>query len=232
MKLLQLITLVCFTTLINSHLFGQTHIKNYSFKKGEILDILLIKTKPGGDKLFEKYRKTAFPMAIKRTYKPMPGFNISNTTQGNIQPTSFLFGKWDDLKNREQFIAEIEDFVPDFHEQRRNIWSIFSLTYYEMPEDISFEIDKNKYTVVTSYWKKDDVSFKKFTNQWQRKSSEKKGKTILTLTEGKSPFGYYHNPDLIFITQWDSKEAFEGFYQENLDMNHSGVLHVNQFVLN
>ncbi|MBQ4818980.1 hypothetical protein [Aquimarina sp. MMG016] len=232
MKLLKKITLVCCTLLFSLSLFAQSNIKSFSFKKGEVLDILLLTNKPNIEKDFEKYKKTAFPVAFKRTYRPQPGFSIKETTQGNIQPTTFIFGKWNDLKNREQFISEIEDVVPDFHVQRRNMWSIFNLTYYEMPKDISFKIDKNKYNVATSYWKKDAASFKKFTNLWLQKSTANGGKNILQLTNGKSPIGYYHNPDLLVITQWDSKEDFDAFYKENLAMNHNGVLHVNQFVLN
>ncbi|MDY8137017.1 hypothetical protein [Aquimarina sp. 2201CG5-10] len=232
MKLLKTLILLFFTSVLTTGLFAQSNIKSFNFKKGEILDILLLTTKSGTEKDYEKYRKTAFPIAFKKTYKPLPGFNIKETTQGNIQPSSFILGKWNDLKNREQFIAEIEGVVPDFHLQRRNIWSLFNLTYYEIQKDISFKIDKNKYNVATSYWKKDATSFKKFTELWLQKSKSKGGKNILQLSNGKSPIGYYHNPDLLVITQWDSKEDFDTFYKENLAMNHKGVLHVNQFILN
>ncbi|WP_108803288.1 hypothetical protein [Aquimarina sp. Aq107] len=224
-----ILTASCLFTL---SLFAQSDIKSYNFKKGEILDILLLTTKPGTKKDFEKYKKTIFPVGIEKTYKPLPGFGISETTQGNIQPSNFIFGKWKDLKNREEFIAQIEGIVPDFHVQRRNIWSLFNLTYYEMPQDISFKIDKNKYNVATSYWKKETTSFKKFKELWLQKSSANGGKKIIELTNGKSVVGYYHNPDLLVITQWESKAAFDSFYKENLKMNHKGILHVNQFVLN
>ncbi|WP_298313786.1 hypothetical protein [uncultured Aquimarina sp.] len=232
MKLLKNLILVFLTCLLTTSLVAQSDVKSFDFKKGEVLDILLLTNKPDIEKDFERYKKTAFPVASKRTYRPQPGFNIKETTQGNIQPTTFIFGKWNDLKNREQFISEIEDIVPDFHVQRRNMWSIFNLTYYEMPRDISFKIDRSKYIVATSYWKKDTESFKKFTELWSQKSAAKGGKKILQLTNGKSPLGYYHNPDLLVITQWESKQEFDAFYKENLKMDHKGVLHVNQFVLN
>ncbi|WP_299258632.1 hypothetical protein [uncultured Aquimarina sp.] len=232
MKLLKNLTLFLLTCILTTSLVAQSNVKSFSFKKGEILDILLLTTKSDTNKDFDKYKKTVFPVGLEKTYKPLPGFGIKETTQGNIQPTSFILGKWNDLKNREQFIAEIEEKVPDFHIQRRNIWSLFNLTYYEMPKDISFKIDRSKYNVATSYWKKDAASFKKFTELWLKKSTVKGGKKILQLTDGKSPVGYYHNPDLLVITQWESKSAFDAFYKENLKMNHKGVLHVNQFVLN
>ncbi|MFD2563825.1 hypothetical protein [Aquimarina rubra] len=232
MKLLKILTLAFLTCLLTTNLVAQSDVKSFNFKKGEILDILLLTNKPDIEKDFEKYKKTAFPIAFKRTYQPQPSFRIKETTQGNIQPTTFIFGKWNDLKNREQFISEIGDIVPDFHVQRRNMWSIFNLTYYEMPRDISFKIDKSKYIVATSYWKEDTESFKKFIELWSQKSKAKGGKKILQLTNGKSPIGYYHNPDLLVITQWKNKQEFDTFYEENLKMDHKGVLHVNQFVLN
>ncbi|MBW1295207.1 hypothetical protein [Aquimarina litoralis] len=232
MKLLKNLSLLLFICLMMSNINAQSDIKSFSFKKGEILDILLLTTKPNTDSHFDRYKKTAFPVAFKKTYQPLPGFRIAKTTQGNIQPSSFILGKWSDLKNREAFITEIEEVVPDFHEQRRDLWSIFNLTYYEMQKDVSFKINKSKYTVATSYWKKEPASFKKFVDQWYQKTTSKGGKKILELTNGKSPVGYYHNPDLLVITEWNTKEEFEAFYTENLKMNHEGVLHVNQFVLN
>lgn len=232
MNPLKMIILVCCAILFTSSLIAQSDIKTISFKKGEILDILLLSTKSETAKHFEKYKKTAFPIAFKRTYRPLPGFKITQTTQGNIQPSSFIFGKWNDLKNREQFIAEIDDIVPDFHEQRRNIWSLFNLTYYEMPKDLTINFDKTKYNVATAYWKKEELPFKKFKELWLQKSESTGGKSFLQLTNGKSPMGYYHNPDWLVITEWDSKEEFDAFYKENLSMNHKGVLHVNQFILN
>ncbi len=213
-------------------LHAQSNIKSYSFKKGEILDILLLTTKPEGNALFKKYRETAIPIGVRRSYQPLPGFKITETTQGNIQPTSFLLGKWNDLQNREAFIAEIETFVPDFHKQRRDIWSIFNLVYYEIPNDISFKINKDNYIVATAYWKKNSESFKKFKKEWLQKAKANGGKNVLELTNGKSPVGYYYNPDYLVITQWENKASFEAFYKENLSMNHQGVQHVNQFVIN
>jgi len=232
MKLLKISALIFLISLTTSSIVAQSAIKSISAKKGEILDILLLNTKKGVEKNFEKYKKTAFPVAIKRTYQPLFGYGISETAQGNIQPTVIAFGKWKDLKNREQFIKEIDGIVPDFHLQRRNIWSLFNLTYYELPNDISFSIDKTKYNVITSYWEKDAVAFKAFKKRWLQKSASNGGKNLLKLAKGKSPMGYYHNPDLLVITQWDSKEDFDAFYKQNLAMNHKGVLHVNQFILN
>ncbi|AXT61505.1 hypothetical protein D1816_14465 [Aquimarina sp. AD10] len=232
MKLIKIAALGLLVCLSNFSLNAQSKKQSYSFKKGEILDILLLTTKPEGGALFDRYKKTAFPVASKRSYKPQPGFIIKESTQSSFHPQNFLFGKWDNLESREKFLAEIETEVPDFHKQRRDIWSIFNMTYYEMTKDISFEIDRNKYNVVTSYWKKDANAFNTFKKEWIQKSKNKGGKNILALTKGISPLGYYYNPDYMVITQWKNKAAFDAFYKENLKMNHKGVKDVNQFVIN
>ncbi|MEO1450484.1 MAG: hypothetical protein AAFV07_13215, partial [Bacteroidota bacterium] len=36
-------------------------IRDYSFKQGEVLDLLLLRQKPQTDSLFKRYIKTAFP---------------------------------------------------------------------------------------------------------------------------------------------------------------------------
>ena len=223
-----IVTISVGVTFVNA----QSKKKSYSFKKGEVLDILILTTKPNTDSLFAEYRKIAFPYAIKRTYKGLPGFRIAENIQGNLEPKGFILSKWDDLQKREKFIEEIENFVPDFHQQRRDIWSIFNLTYYEMPEDTSFEINKEKFNVVTAYWGDNKISFKNFTEKWLYKSKENKGKTIITLINGKSPVGYYYQPDFMVITEWSDRETFEVFKKENLKMDHKGVKHVNQFIIN
>jgi hypothetical protein len=167
------------------------------------------------------------------SYQPLPSYySIANYTQGNHQPEVLLFGKWENIEKREKFIAEIDKRVPDFHKQRQEIWSYFGLTYYEMANDISFTISKEKYKVVTAYWKDESTLFNEFKTDWLKKSNKAGGEIILELTNGKSPFGYYHNPDYLVITEWENKAAFENFYEENLKMNHKGVKHLSQFALN
>ncbi|MEM6316496.1 MAG: hypothetical protein AAF960_02445 [Bacteroidota bacterium] len=231
MKFLQISMLIAAIGFSTSFLTAQSNIKTYAFKKGEILDILLITSKPNYEPLFEEYKKTAFPIAMKMGFQPLPGYRITESTQGNHEPSSFILGKWNDLTNREKFIADIEKLVPDFHEQRRAIWSIFDLTYYEMPTDVSFQIDKSKFNVATAYWGKDIGAFKKFKKSWLTKSKKMGGQEIIKLEDGKSPFGYYYQPDFLVITEWETRADFEKFHRENMGMNHTGVQHVNQFIL-
>ncbi|OED37810.1 hypothetical protein AB832_04885 [Flavobacteriaceae bacterium (ex Bugula neritina AB1)] len=216
----------------SQYLYSQSNIQSYTFKKGEILDILLLSKNSKGGAFFDQYKKTAFPHAVKRSYQPIPGYKITETTQGNQQPENLVLAKWNNLENREKFIDEIEALVPDFHEQRRTIWSIFNLTYYEMSDDITFRINKDKCNVVTAYWGKNLTDFQKFKQDWLKTSNDTGGETILELANGQSPLGYYYNPDYLVITQWENRAAFETFYKKNLRMNHKGVLHMNQFIIN
>lgn len=212
-------------------LTAQSQVKSYSFKQGEVLDILLLSAKPNYDSLFAIYRKTAFPVAMRMSYTPIPGYRIKAYTQGNFQPESFILGKWASIAKREQFLAEIETHVPDFHQQRRNIFRNFHLTYYEMSKDISFEIDKGKLIVATAYWQSEDQGFKRFQKQWLKAAKKAKGKTILSLEHGKSPFGYFYQPDWMTITEWESPRAFEDFQAKVNKLGAAGLQHVNQFIL-
>lgn len=231
MRFFQLLATLLFISLLQISLNAQSTIKTFDFKKGEVLDILLLSNQPDNEALFEKYKKTAFPVAMKLSYQPLPGYAIAGSTQGNIQPEVFAFGKWSSLEKREAFLVAIEKEVPDFHEQRRALWSIFNLTYYEMPADISFQIDKDKVTVATAYWGKDAVNFAKFKKALAKKTKKSGGKTVVELMNGKSPFGYYYQPDYLVITEWKDKATFDAFYQANIKMKHDGVKHVNQFML-
>ncbi|MEM8526798.1 MAG: hypothetical protein AAGG68_19310 [Bacteroidota bacterium] len=204
---------------------------SYDFKKGQVLDIMLITNKPDIEALFANYKKTAFPVAMKLGYQPQPGFGIAEYTQGNQQPASFIFGKWNSLEKREQFLTDITKSVPDFHEQRRSMFELFALTYYEMQEDISFEIDREKLVVVTAYWQQEASTFQSFTKAWLKTAKRSGGEIILELTDGKSPFAYYYQPDYLVITQWNDREEFNKFYSKNLKMEQEGLRHVNQFIL-
>ncbi len=212
-------------------LTAQSQVKTYNFKKGEVLDVLLLSAKPDFDSLFAIYRKTAFPVAMRMSYTPIPGYRIQTYTQGNFQPESFILGKWASLAKREQFLAEIETHVPDFHQQRRNIFSNFHLTYYEIPKDLQFEIDKNKTIVATAYWQSDEQSFERFQKQWLKAAKRAKGKTILSLEQGKSPFGYFYQPDWMTITEWESPAAFKAFQAKVEKLGIAGLQHLNQFIL-
>ncbi|WP_109299912.1 hypothetical protein [Aquimarina sp. AU474] len=236
MKLLKnLVLLFCLSTIFfqsQVHAQAQSSIKSYSFKKGQVFDILLLTNKPNTKENLQDYFKKVFPVATEMGYNNHPGFGIKGAvTQGNYQPQAMVFGHWNDFNGRKKFLQKIEQTMPDFHSKRRDIWSTFNLTYYELKQDLSFDLDINKYNVVTAYWKNDNLSFQKFKKEWNTKAQNAGGVIKLKLKDGNSPMGYYYNPDYFVITEWKDKGAFDTFYQENMKMNHNSVKHVNQFAI-
>lgn len=225
------ILLLCSLMLVQSfNLFAQANKHTYHLKKGQVFDILFLTQKANTKEQFRRYIKTYIPIGKKFGYHSLKGFRIkSSPSQGNYQPQNLVLAYWDNLKLRKQFLAEVETNHPNFHQHRRDIWARFDLTYYEVSQDTSFEIDKQKYVVVTAYWQKNKMGFGKFKRAWRKKVKQSKGTIKLELNKGVSPFGYDYNPDYFTITEWDSKEAFEQFYRANLQMNHQAVKQVHQF---
>ncbi len=211
-----------------SFLQAQNSTITYDFKKGQAFDIIFLTTKPNVDDKLQSYFKDVFPVAEASGYHNLKGFGLGETTQGNYQPGVMVFGYWDSKSNRSEFLTKIEKKMPDFHEQRRTIWSTFDLTYYVLREDLSFEVDTEKFNVVTTYWAKNMKNFKSFEKALRLKTTTNGGEIKLSLKDGDSPFGYYHNPDLLLITEWESEEDFRKFYDENVQMDHSSIKHVNQ----
>lgn len=213
--------------------FGQDSVLNYDLKKGEAFDILMVTTKPNTKETFKEYREKAFPVAVEMGYSFFPGLNVKETVQGKYEPKGLIFGKWTSLVMREKFLDEIEGRVPNFHEMRKKIWSVFSVTYYEVQEDYSFQLDTNKVIVATASWKKENSTskFKGFIDRWKKALQETGGTIKLELTQGKSPSGYEYNPDYMVISQWDSQKDFEAFQTLNVAMDTDFLKHLNQFVL-
>lgn len=233
MKILKIPILVIVLFIGLSQVQGQTpEVKNYAIKKGQLFDILLINTKKdAGDKLAQ-YFKEVFPIAEAEGYNRIPSLRVIDApTQGNYQPDAVVFGFWNDFDSRRKFLERIEKEVPNFHQSRRDIWSNFSLAYYELTEDLSFEVNPSSFNVMTHYWKKASGDFSKFKNEWLKKVKKAGGKVSLSLGESQSPFGYLYAPDFCTITTWESRAQFEAFYKENLSMNHEAIKHVNQFIV-
>lgn len=210
---------------------AQTATKKWDFKKGEVLDILLFKGKPELPQLFPKYKETAFAFALEKGYQPQPFLAVTETTQGGYQPDTFVIAKWTNLAGRKAFTNEILDKVPDFHQQRRAMWSSFYLAYYEVKKDISFEANPDKILVATSYWKDDSSAFMSFKKEWLKKAKNNGGKVLLELNGATSPVGYMYKPDFIILTEWNDRAAFDTFAAENLKMGEKGIENVNQFII-
>lgn len=210
---------------------AQDKVKSYDFKKGEVLDIILLSQTENPEELFERYKKTAFPVAFEYTYQPQPGFGISKLTLGTNKAQAFLFGKWGSLEKREGFLANIAKRVPDFHQQRRDLFPYFGLTYYPMLADLKFSVNTSKYNVATALWSnplKKDVSFFK---KWKSEVLKSGGKVVVTLKNGKSPLGYYYNADVLCIVEWQNEAAFNAFAEKHPMAFYEALHNVHQFVI-
>lgn len=228
MRTLNIAFFILLTGLICQDLQAQSEKKSYELKKGQVFDIIFLSNKPDVEARLQDYFKRAFPLANADGYHSLGGFGLKENLQGNYHPSSMVFGYWDDLKGRERFLKTVVAKMPDFHNMRRQIWSTFALTYWEMKEDLSFEVDPARFNVVTAYWKKEGQSLESFQKEWQAKAKKAGGKVIVAFSEGTSPFGYHYDPDYLIMTSWDSQEAFDAFYKQNLEMDHAAIGHVNQ----
>ncbi len=231
MKQTKLVFVLVALFLSGKMVHAQTETKKWDFKKGEVLDILLFKGKPELPKLFPKYKETAFAFALEKGYRPQPFLAVSETTQGGYQPDTFIIAKWSNLAGRKSFTNEIVAKVPDFHQQRRAMWSSFYLAYYEVTKDISFEADPDKLLVATSYWKDDTGTFNTFKQQWLKKAKNNGGKVLLELTDPMSTVGYMYKPDYVVLTEWNDRASFDTFTTELMKMGEKGIQNVNQFII-
>lgn len=210
---------------------AQDNLKSFDFKKGEVLDIILLSQTENPTELFDRYKQTAFPVAFEYTYRPQPTFGISKLTLGTNTPQLFLFGKWESIEKREGFLANISKRVPDFHQQRRDLFPYFGLTYYEMTKDLSFSVDSTKYNVVTSLWHKPTKRDASFVAKWKADVIQSGGKVIVELTDGRSPIGYDYNPDALLLVAWENEAAFASFAKQHPLATYGGLKNIHQFVI-
>ncbi len=218
--------------VLSSHpTFGQSATKTIALKQGEVFDILLLSQNPNTGDALNDYFKTAFPVAKRMSYQPMPGFKIKDHTQGNLRPSNLIFGKWANATKREAFLTQITKEVPDFHERRRNIWSYFGLCYFEMQEDLVFEIDPSKFHVATAYWFKVKGESVAFIKKWKKQLQKQQGNVLVELQNGSSPFGYLYHPDYFVVSSFENEAAFRASQEKTRQLNMDNIEHVNEFIL-
>ncbi len=210
---------------------AQEKTKSFEFKKGEVLDIILLNQVENASELFKRYKETAFPVAFEYTYEPQPGFGISKLTLGTNKAQAFLFGKWSSLEKREGFLENISKRVPDFHQQRRDLFPYFGLTYYEMTQDLKFSVNTSKYNVATALWNNPSKMDASFFKRWKSAVNEFGGKVVVILENGSSPLGYYYNADVLCIVEWQNENAFQAFTEKHPLSFYEPLRNVHQFVI-
>ena len=203
--------------------------------KGQIFDILPLKFNGKADSLsVKKYLKEAIlPRAIKLGYLPIKTVSIEKggVTQGNYSPDVLIFGGWKNKDSLTSIMKQLESEFPDFHSLRREVWTVFYNTHYELKEDLSFKFLPNKFYVATSYWEKQPSDLATLIKVTTKHIKKHRGSIILELSEGESPYGYYYNPDYFFITEWNSESDFKKFMKENQSKEKQNLKHINQFKL-
>lgn len=226
MKTLLVIIISCF---IISEVKAQDQPISIEYKKGEVLDIILASVQPDSDEEYNHYRKTAFPIAFEYSFELMPVFGIKELIVGTSFPTTFVFGKWESREKREGFLDNITTRLPDFHDQRRNLFNYFGLTYYVMKEDVTFFIDEEKHIIANAFWKDGAINYSAFLEDWKKKVEEAGGKVIIELSNGTSPTGYFYNPDTFIIVEWETKESFNDFSKATPLSEYDVLKNVHQF---
>ncbi|WP_262694398.1 hypothetical protein [Kordiimonas aquimaris] len=205
----------------------------YTFEAGQVIDFLFLTQRPNTEDAYNAYAKDVISEGIALDYKPIGGFRIDRKpTQGNAYPQVLVFGSWPgDFKDRADALESLEAAVPSLHERRLDVWSRFDMINYELDEDKSFTVRRDKIQVLTAYWEKDTRRFNTFIKEFMAKAKAGGGVVKLELTNPRSPFGYDYTPEHVTITEWDNQAAFDAFLKQNLAMDHAGVKHVNQFYL-
>ena len=227
MKILSALILLSILTI--SEAKAQDSITQLEYKKGEVLDILLVSLQPDTKEKYDRYRKTAFPIAMEYTFELMPVFGVRELIMGNSFPSTFIFGKWSSIEKREGFLKNITARLPDFHDQRRALFNQFVLTYYQMEEDVVFVIDESKHNVASAFWRKDGENYASFLSEWKKKVEEFDGNIIMELEDGTSPAGYYYNPDSFILVEWDTEEAFKNFLEVMPLSEYEVLENIHQF---
>lgn len=187
--------------------------ETFTVDKDEALDVFFLRGLPevNRDSLFANYREKLGSVAKRYSYQLLQFYKVNSTLQGGAQPTLMLIAKWDNLPIRLQFVDDIVQKEPRFHEMRRELYSRFDLTTYEMEDDIQYNIKADRYNVATAIWHHCDEAF---ANNWQHDAVEYGARIVLDLENGISPVGYAYNPDLFILSDWPSEEAYQQFIRD------------------
>lgn len=223
---------VCLSMLL-APLESSAQIRSYDFKKGEVIYIILTHQRKGSDELFKKYRQDFFPMAMEYTYAPFwDGFLlIDEVLQGGNTYDGVVLGKWGSKAKRKEFAKMIYEVAPDFDKKRREIWYSFDQTTYDVKEDMTLSVNMARYNVYTTLWCDKARHCRSYAKKWTSAAEKEGGKVLLYLTDGSSPSGYYYLPDVLLLSEWPSRSAYERFATEMNKIDASCVVNINEFQL-
>lgn len=213
-----------------TQLFCQSKSLEFSYEKGEVLDVIFGVTKPGAIEKVQGYLDKVYPVIKSLGYYAYPIFlPVQNNIKGNFRPDFVAISKWGSLKTRRIGMEQLLKKIPELPVMRKDIWSTFNLTYFEMEKDVNFSISENKVYVVSVYWLKDTSEVNTFSNDINTQITKHGGKVLLEIGNGYSPYEYYYKPDFIHITEWDGEDTFNTYLQNGENMPLSKVIGINQF---
>jgi len=222
---------MCTMTNLNAQDEGLTpKTKTIKIKKGQVLDFINAIRKPGTDDARNEYFGKVFPPAQNYGFKLDATFvTIAPPTQGNYHPQFIGVSSWANEEGRKKFDDHKMDY--DYKHARREIWSVFNLAFYKnLKEDIEFTVSDDKLYVITTYWIDDMVAFEKAKNKSTHNMVAAGGKEIMSIVgKGESPLGYYYEPDVIYITEWETHESFDDYLKNNnISSKENGIKNVQQ----
>ena len=201
-----------------------------SFQKNKVLDVLLGTTKPESHDKQQLYFDDVFPVAQEAGFSGIQAIGIPESpTLGNYHPQFLAFGQWASFKARKDGMEQVQEKIPDLYQRRKDIWSTFYMTVYELKEDIEIEFLVDKIYVFTAYWLNNAQQTETFIQGFSKEVSSQKGKIVLGLTQGKSPVEYYYSPDYVVITEWNTQADFEQFMHKSAQKTIKELKNVHQF---
>jgi hypothetical protein len=231
-KILGLITVIAGICLTPTSQAEDTKV-TYKFEKGHVIDFLLLTRKPNSDEALFDYGSAAIAKARALGYKGLSGFNVTrNPIQSNFHPETITFASWPgSFEDREAGIAKLLEQVPDLYSKRLNVWSSFYLSYYEIEEDISFDVYHDKIQILSAFWRQDSEKFTDFQADYFQKVNRYGGDIKFNLSGAKSPFGFDYTPDFTTLIEWDSQEDFDAFRKATEAFDENALKQVHQFYL-
>lgn len=206
---------------------SHAQVDTVSTNDAEVLDIFFLRNIDSQEKdsLWGIYRTELTPIAKDYGYKPLKSFRMKNVLEGSSQPHFVLIAQWSDYQKREDFINDIVVRKPFFHDLRRQLWSTFDLTYYKLDKDILLSVDQSKYNVISAIWVNDHC--REATVDYKQKIKSAGGDIRLYLPKGKSPRGYYYNPDHFILSSWQDADAFKKY--KLLTSLQDCMININEF---
>ena len=195
---------------------GEAKTSNLTLKKNHVADFLFLTDREDGKPHKKQYFADIAPPAIEMGYQNTTAFLIKrHPISGHYFPRVLAVASWPgDWQQRQALFAQLLEKRPDIQSRRFDIWSTFNMVNYEIEEDIDIEFDPNKIYVFGAYWKKNDDTFDGIKNEMLSNIKQAGGKVNFKVGAAHTLFGYVDAPDFSIITEWETQDAFDQYYEQ------------------